>query len=257
LKSDKAPSLRKDIVLIDIQKTAQHLKRYNFRYFQHKVYDLSSLQWIESTIDCHRLELKYPGLRKKYDLLKDHYRQRILSYYHEYINRISSEIMASSLQLSIFLLFLCEMAQPKKILDLGSGFSSFIFRFYALTAKEKPIIWSVDDSEEWLIKTATFLTSHHLPATNLVTWNAISNHDIGHFDFIFYDLGPFPFRKETLRPVMEKMTDAHGFIILDDMHSADYGLFVRRLLKSMHFQYYNTGYYTKDHFKRYSLMLTY
>jgi predicted O-methyltransferase YrrM len=210
-----------------------------------------------SKIDSHRLERKYPGMRRKYDLSKEDYRQKILSYYHEYISEISSEIMASSLELSIFLLFICDIAQPKKILDLGSGFSSFLFRFHALNAPEKPLICSVDDSEEWLIKTAGFLTTHHLPATNLMTWDEFSGHDMGPFDFIFYDLGPFEFRKDSLNPVLEKLTGAHGIVILDDMHSADYGLFVKRSLKGTRFEDYDTGFYTRDHYSRYSLMLTY
>jgi predicted O-methyltransferase YrrM len=243
--------------LIDIGKTIRHFKRYNFRYFQHKAYGLPLHRWAVSEIDGHRLELRYPGLRKKYELSKEAYRQKILSHYHEYISEISSEIMASSLELSIFLLFMCDMAQPKKILDLGSGFSSFLFRFHALNAPNNPLICSVDDSEEWLIKTAGFLTTHHLLATNLMTWDDFSGQDRGSFDFIFYDLGPFEFRKDSLKRVLEKMTGPHGIVILDDMHSADYGLFVERSLKGTRFRAYDTGCYTRDHYSRYSLMLIY
>jgi len=214
-------------------------------------------RWAVSKIDGHRLELRYPGLRKKYELSKGDYQQKILSHYREYISDVSSEIMASSLELSIFLLFMCDIAQPKRILDLGSGFSSFLFRFHALIAQEKPLICSVDDSKEWLIKTAGFLSTHQLPATNLMTWDAFSGRDMGIFDFIFYDLGPFEFRKNSLKTVLEKMTGAHGIVILDDMHSADYGLFVKRLLKNTRFEAYDTGCYTRDHYSRYSLMLTY
>ena len=243
--------------MIDIGKTLRHLSRYNFRYFQHKAYDLPLHRRVVSRMDCRRLELKYPGLRRKYDLSKEDYRQKILSSYHEYISEISSEIMASSLELSIFLLFLCDIAQPKRILDLGSGFSSFLFRFHALTSQEKTFICSVDDSEEWLIKTAGFLSNHQLPATNLMTWDAFSGLDMDPFDFIFYDLGPFDFRKESLNPVLEKRTGAHGIVILDDMHSADYGLFVKCTLKGTRFEAFDTGCYTRDHYSRYSLMLTY
>ncbi len=242
---------------MDIGKTVRHFKRYNFRYFQHKAYDLPLRRWVASWIDCHRLEREYPGLRKKYELSKGDYRQKIFPYYHEYISEISSEIMASSLELSIFLLFMCDMVRPKKILDLGSGFSSFLFRLHALNAQEKPLICSVDDSEEWLVKTAGFLTTHQLPSTNLMTWDAFSGQDSGPFDFIFYDLGPFEFRKDSLKRVLEKMTGPRGIIILDDMHSADYGLFVKRSLKGTRFRAYDTGCYTRDHYSRYSLMLTY
>jgi len=242
---------------MDIGKTVRHFKRYNFRYFQHKAYDLTLRRWVASQIDCHRLERQYPGMHHRYHLSKEAIRQKILPQYREYISEVSSEIMASSLELSIFLLFLCDMVRPKKILDLGSGFSSFLFRLHAMAAPEKPEICSVDDSEEWLVKTAGFLTTHELPATNLMTWDAFSALDRGPFDFIFYDLGPFEFRKDSLKRVLEKMTGPHGLVILDDMHSADYGLFVKRSLKGTRFVAYDTGCYTRDHYSRYSLMLTY
>ena len=99
---------------MDIGKTVRHFKRYNFRYFQHKAYDLTLRRWVASQIDCHRLERQYPGMRHRYHLSKEAIRQKILPQYHEYISEVSSEIMASSLELSIFLLFLCDMVQAEK-----------------------------------------------------------------------------------------------------------------------------------------------
>jgi predicted O-methyltransferase YrrM len=243
--------------LIDLEKTIRHFRRYNFRYFQHKAYDLSLRRRVASQIDRHRLEGEYPGLHRRYHLSKEAIRQKILPRYREYISEVSSEIMASSLELSVFLLFLCDMARPKKILDLGSGFSSFLFRLHALNASENPEVCSVDDSAEWLVKTGRFLSDRGLPATNLMMWDDFLESGRGPFDFIFYDLGPFEFRKESLSRVLEKMTGPHGLVILDDMHSADYGLFVRRLLKGTRFRAFDTGCYTRDHYSRYSLMLIY
>jgi hypothetical protein len=251
------PFPEKDSPLLDFEKTINHLKRYNLLYFQHKAYDLRLRRRIASIIGCRRLELKYPGLREKYRLSREDYRRRIEPFYREYIDTVSSEIMASSLELSVFLLFLCDMAQPKKILDLGSGFSSFLFRSHALSAREEPVVWSVDDSGEWLDRTAAFLSSHGLPAANLMTWDAFSENRGERFDFIFYDLGPFPFRMDCLRPMLEKRTDAHGIIVLDDMHSAEYGLFVKRALQGTRFQPFDAGCYTRDHFSRFSLLVTY
>ena len=246
-----------DHPLIDLKKTINHLKRYNRRYFRHKAYDLRARQRIASDIDRRRLEAKYPGLRERYRLSREDYRRRIEPFYREYVQNVSSEIMASSPELSVFLLFLCDLLQPSKILDLGSGFSSFLFRFHALNAREKPIVWSVDDSEEWLARTAAFLDSRNLPSGNLTTWEAFSENRKERFDFIFYDLGPFPFRMACLRPMLETMTADHGVVVLDDMHAAEYGLFVRRALKGTRFRPYDAGCYTRDHFNRFSLLLTY
>ena len=243
--------------MIDLKKTITHLKRYNRQYFRHKAYDLRLRQRIASQIGRCRLDMKYPGLREKYRRSSEDYRRRIEPFYREYVEIVSSEIMASSPELSVFLLFLCDLIQPERILDLGSGFSSFLFRFHALTAGKKPIIWSVDDSEEWLARTADFLASHNLPNDHLMTWDAFSENQKACFDFIFYDLGPFPFRMACLQPMLEGMTADHGVIVLDDMHAAEYGLFVRRALKGTRFHPYDAGCYTRDHFNRFSLLLTY
>lgn len=243
--------------MIDIAKTVRHFSRYNPTYFRHKAYNLRLRRWVASQVDLCRLERELPGLRRRYHLSKETYRQRILPSYHEYISDISSEIMASSLELSVFLLFLCDRLQPKRILDLGSGFSSYLFRLHAQNAPVNPLVCSVDDSEEWLAKTGHFLTTRGLPATNLMMWGDFIDGDRSPFDFIFYDLGPFEFRKDSLKAVLDRMTGPGGTVILDDMHSADYGLFVRRLLKGTRFRAYDTGSYTRDRYSRYSLMLIY
>lgn len=243
--------------MIDVKKTIQHLKRYNLPYFQHKAYDLRFRRKIASGIDRRRLEARFPGLGERHRLTKEALRNSIEPFYREYIRTVSSEIMASSLELSVFILLLCDMAQPQRMLDLGSGFSSFLLRYHARNTGGKPVVWSVDDSAEWLEKTSGFLALHNLPASNLATWDEFSERGEGRFDFIFYDLGPFPFRMDCLRPMLEKMTADHGMIVLDDMHAAEYGLFVKRTLKGARFQPYDTGCYTRDRFNRFSLLLTY
>ena len=246
-----------DLTLIDLRKTITHLKRYNRRYFRHKAYDLRVRQRIASQIGRRRLDMKYPGFCEKYRLSREDYLRKIEPFYREYVETVSSEIMASSPELSVFVLFLCDLIQPERILDLGSGVSSFLFRFHALTAGKKPVIWSVDDSAEWLARTADFLASHNLPNDHLTTWDAFSETQTERFDFIFYDLGPFPFRMACLQPMLEKMTADHGVIVLDDMHAAEYGLFVRHALKGTRFRAYDAGCYTRDHFNRFSMLLTY
>ncbi len=101
----------------------------------------------------------YPGLKELYDLKSSIYRTEILPFYQDYVKNVSNPIMALSLELSVFLLLLCDFIKPKNILDFGSGFSSFIFRYYAAhyVNNQSTIIWSLDDSQEWLDKTSEFL----------------------------------------------------------------------------------------------------
>ena len=79
-----------------------HIKRYNSTYFKHKLYDSSIRKAIKSLIDHNRIQKKYPVLQEIYEIKKDKYKGAILSSYEEYISEVSSEIMAVSLELSIF-----------------------------------------------------------------------------------------------------------------------------------------------------------
>jgi hypothetical protein len=104
------------------------IKRYNSTYFKHKVYDSSIRKAIISSIDHNRIQKKYPDLQKLYDTKKGEYERKILPSYKEYISKVSSEIMAISLELSVFCILMCDMIRPQKIVDFGSGYSSYIFR---------------------------------------------------------------------------------------------------------------------------------
>jgi len=54
----------------------------------------------------------------------------IKSEHKVYIEHISSPEMAMSLELAYFIMNYCIEYKPKRLLDLGSGFSSFVFRLY-------------------------------------------------------------------------------------------------------------------------------
>ena len=176
-----------------------------------------------------------------------------MSAYEEYTSKVSSEIMAISLELSVFCILMCDMMRPQKILDLGSGFSSYIFRSLPSILGEgyQPIIWSVDDSTEWINETKTFLSSHDIPSDSVITWDAFVRQNLGPFDLMLYDLGGFEFRKENLNRII-KLCDKNGMIIFDDMHSAEYGRYLNKILKKNNCTCFDIRYYSKDKFGRYS-----
>ena len=230
-----------------------NIRRYNSTYFKHKLYDSSIRKTIISSIDHNRIQKKYPHLQKAYETKKDEYEHKILTTYEEYISKVSSEIMAISLELSVFCILMCDMMRPKKIVDFGSGYSSYIFRSLASIIGEDyhPTIWSVDDSAEWINKTKTFLDSHNISSDNVITWDAFIQQDFGLFDFILYDLGGFEFRKENLKQII-KLCNKNGMIIFDDMHSAEYGRHLNKILKKNNCTCFDIRYYSKDKFGRYS-----
>jgi hypothetical protein len=234
------------------------IKRYNSTYFKHKVYDSSIRKAIISSIDHNRIQKKYPDLQKLYDTKKGKYEHKILPSYKEYISKVSSEIMAISLELSVFCILMCDMIKPQKIVDFGSGYSSYIFRsLTSIIDKDyQPVIWSVDDSEEWINKTKTFLSSSNISSDNVISWDAFIEENLGLFDFILYDLGGFEFRKKNLQYIIN-LCDKNGMIIFDDMHSAEYGRYLNKTLKKTNYTCFDIRYYSKDKFGRYSKLAVY
>jgi len=180
-------------------------------------------------------------------------RKELEIYYKEYIEQISGDYMAISLELATFLLVTCEILKPKNILDLGSGFSSFVFRYYQARADIKPTVWSFDDNSEWLDKTKQFLSAHNLSVDNLIIWSSFSNYKNHRFDLISHDLGNMDLRKKTFEDALSVLGH-NGVLILDDIHK--YENFVRNFLQKTNCKYYNLKYYTKDKFNRYSFLVS-
>ena len=162
--------------------------------------------------------------------------------------------MAISLELSILIIFLCNMVKPKRILDLGSGFSSFLFNYYSIHATSKPSLFSVDDNIEWLQKTDMFLKSFNLKPENLISWKDFSKSKYEKYDLVLHDLGSMQLRKDSLINIVP-LVNHGGILLLDDMHSVPYGPFARNLMKQLGIEYYNLKYYTKDKVNRFAYLV--
>src|SRR5688572_23409401 len=88
-------------------------------------------------------------------------------FYTHYVKEISSADMAASLQLAALLCFFCRGTQKKKLVDFGSGFTSFALRDYAKTDPSVKV-WSVDDDAQWIEKTRTYLKHNLVNDNNLI-----------------------------------------------------------------------------------------
>lgn len=192
---------------------------------------------------------------KYYDNLAKNKEIILEPYYLQYISQVSNEVMAISFELSKFLFVICEIFKPKSILDLGSGFSSFVFRYYMLNSSSKPKICTVDDSAIWLEKTREFLNNQHLPTDNLTTWDSFHKKNINTFDLILHDLDGMELRKEILEEVL-RLANPNGIIILDDVHFYDYSEYARKVLSKKNYNNYSLYYFTKDKFGRFSWLIT-
>ena len=175
--------------------------------------------------------------------------------YDEYTKTVSYEGMPISFESACFLWSLCEAIEPKRILDMGSGFSSFVFRRYQATAGVRPEVWSVDESAEWLEKTREFLGAHGLTVDNLLTWENFQVSEPGYFDLIMHDLGYMNDRPDIFQRMLS-LRDPDGIVIVDDFHHPEYRPEIyRRLQEYDTLAGYRLRWLTLDKYLRYLLMV--
>jgi hypothetical protein len=189
-----------------------------------------------------------------YNIINDHggNKMNINDEYNEYVNKISTPIMASSLEYVNFLIRICNELIPRNVLDLGSGFSSFALRKYT-----KSKITTVDTDREWLSKTDFFLKEHDLPRDNLFTlqefFKKVETFDIISFDIGYYQNG---IRQQILPNIINNYIDPNSHIVFDDMHIMHYQMFVLDYLSNFNFVMINAKGETLDNFGRYALLFT-
>ena len=99
-------------------------------------------------------------------------RARLEPIYTLYVNTVSSFQMALSLESAALVWALCDERRPAKIVDLGSGFSSFVLRHWAKVSGREVEVWSVDDDAEWLQKSKEFCASTGVSTEKFSTWAA-------------------------------------------------------------------------------------
>jgi hypothetical protein len=168
---------------------------------------------IESAWDLHCLNSSLEFLRR-WPAQSSQYFARLRPDYEDYVTRVSTPDMAISLELAGLLLFLAETVRPARILDLGSGFSSFVLRQVRGAS-----VLSVDDDANWLNRTSEYLREKNCENLNLALWSDLVQLSPEPFDLIFHDLALVEQRRATLSQVLEW---SKGWIVLDDGHKAGY-----------------------------------
>lgn len=137
--------------------------------------------------------------------------------YDDYVMSVSPAYMAASLETSIYLFHLCQATRATSVLDLGSGFSSYVFRRYAQEAGESVTVTSVDTEEQWLLHTSAFLDKHRCAADGLVTWADYQSAPTGPHDVVFHDLASGDVREAAMSFATKQVSD-RGAIVYDDAH---------------------------------------
>jgi predicted O-methyltransferase YrrM len=173
-------------------------------------------------------------------------------YYDHYVKEVSVPNMAASLELAATLLSICQVSGYKKLADLGSGFSSFVLRYYATTNNDV-VVYSIDDHREWLEKTRSYLVTSGVSDEHLMTLDDFIGGNFSGFDCIIHDLNFVEVRINYIMTLLPKLSPT-GILILDDMHKPDYRHEVLRKLKTEPFDVYDLSDITKDSFGRYTMV---
>jgi predicted O-methyltransferase YrrM len=182
-----------------------------------------------------------PGLRSAYDL---------------YVSEVSTSGHAISWEVSVFLSVMTQIKKPIRILDTGSGFSSYTLRLYSLNTSLPTLVCSVDDSPVWLKKTETFLSSRGMATEHLFTWTDFCASGERNFDLIFHDLGRIETRAETL-PFILTLLNPAGVVILDDMHKKLYRPVVGQEVHKAGLAMFSARQFTLDGFGRFAHIATF
>ena len=169
-----------------------------------------------------------------------------------YVSSVSSESMAVSLETAAMLHAICDRVAPKLILDLGSGFSSYILRRYAAKVGHGCHVVSIDDSSEWLEKSREYVQEKGLDDNNMSHLSEFSLKDQrGRFDLVFHDIGNMKTRRRLLKGAWQSLRNS-GLILLDDCHKVRYRSDVVQVSQDLNAELRFVKEQTTDRFGRYA-----
>jgi predicted O-methyltransferase YrrM len=205
------------------------------------------LSWRESR-DARKLAALFPSL-EQWETLPAPFRKTLEDAHRHYVQNVSSPEMAVSWESCRLLCSLANVLRPQRILDLGSGFSSYLLRSWAQALQNAAHVVSVDDNAFWLEKTREFLKSKNLDTGELHTWESFSLLKQRPFDLIFHDLGSMETRAATL-PAVLKLRAPEGIVVLDDVHKRAYRPRAMLEVERAGLEYISAGRLTHDAFGR-------
>jgi predicted O-methyltransferase YrrM len=177
------------------------------------------------------------------------YRHFLMPTYLDYVARVSWADHAVSLETAACLLQMCEERQPERVLDTGSGYSSYVLRRYAKDSGAEVV--SVETDESWLTKTAAYLEQMEVGTAGLMSWADFQRTPPRPFDLIFHDLAGGDVRTNSMR-LMTDLITADGHLIFDDMQSEQHRIEAKRVTVAAGRRYFSMARITMDPIDRYA-----
>lgn len=172
--------------------------------------------------------------------------------YDRYVAEISSWDWAVAWRTALALDALCDALRPRRILDLGSGFSTYVECRWVRQAQSDTGIVSVDDSAEWLETTRAFLAGDGL-SCELIERDDLGSLPDQSFDLAFDDMGRIEARADAIDTLVRVMAPG-GVVILDDMNVRGYRADVRARLERAGWPLYSLRTQTIDERGRFSML---
>jgi predicted O-methyltransferase YrrM len=208
-----------------------------------------ALDQLAAVRDQRRLHADRPDVAALLSAPRDHTELRRV--YERYVDEVSSWDWAVSWPTACLLDDLVTGLAPRRVLDLGSGFSTYTECWALRRNGHDAEVVSVDDSPEWLDKTRAFLAAEDLSAT-LVPGREISSVD-GPFDLAFDDIGRVEDRARMVGTLARVMAPG-GVVVLDDMNVRGYRNEVRAKLEALGWPLYSLRPATLDDKRRFAML---
>ena len=169
---------------------------------------------------------------------------------HDYFSTVSMESMALSLESAALVTVLCKALEPKRIVDLGSGFSSLVIRLAAPDAQ----LFSVDHSSWWLDATRRYLEANDVDSEGLFTWDEFRSSGETDFDLVIHDLGStFTLRGEVLPEVLQ-LPRPGAWLLIDDLQVSQYRAKVKNAVRTG-FEVFRLSHETMDWHRRFAWLV--
>lgn len=174
--------------------------------------------------------------------------ERLRLKHDAYVDNVSGRVMTVSLETAALLSALIRAARPQSILDLGSGFSSFVVRE---AAPHDATILSLDDSPEWLDKTRAYLALQGVPDSRLMTFDDYTKSHHEQFALVFHDFGSMDTRERTIPWVLDR-TRSGAICLFDGCHRTPYRYRLHEALRARGFTSYDLRRRTRDSYGRFA-----
>lgn len=203
-----------------------------------------------ATRDARRLAAARPDVAAA--LGRTHDDPELRAFYDHYVAEVSNWEWAVSWPTVRVLEALLEGLRPQRVLDLGSGFSTYVVCNWARRSGADLEIVSVDTSDEWLEKTRTYLNGHGLDA-RLIPARELDSLPDATFDFAFDDIGRIETRAEVVTTILRVMVP-RGVVVLDDMNVRGYRGEVRARLEAAKWDLYSLRSATFDAKGRFAMV---